>query len=297
MLKRTITGLVILVVLAGFTALRLVSPLFFDVLVLVLSYGAIVEMFMAYKVVDKKFFKLPLFVLPLGFWAIFRWTNQPLIWCLVALLGVFVLAQTAELFGNAQRRKMASGEINATGEKPALEFTQTTMSVSAYPVSLIAFFFGINYLGLGLGFVGIIMVFAVSIFTDVFAYCFGMMLGRKGAKLAPEISPKKSVVGAVFGFVGGLVAGGLGWLMFYHFGWFNALSGLTLGWSIALFAILGACGSLLTQFGDLVASAFKRRVGLKDYGSIFPGHGGIMDRIDGQMFNAVLVYLVFTLII
>ena len=54
-------------------------------------------------------------------------------------------------------------------------------------------------------------------------------------------------------------------------------------------------GTFLTQFGDLVASAYKRKAGIKDFGSIFPGHGGVMDRVDGSMFNALLVFVVFVL--
>lgn len=299
MLKRTITGLCILIVIAGFIALRLVSPLFFDAFVLILIYATLIEMFMAYKVADKKFLKVPLAIFPVGLWAIFKFTQKPLVWFVVALLLLFVISMICELIINANNRKNNNAEINTNEvNNSLLTLTKTTMQVAIYPASLLAFLYGINNLGLNIGFVGLIMVFAISIFTDVFAYCFGMMLGQKGkCKLAPEISPKKSVIGSVFGAIGGLIAGGLGWLFFYHFGWFNALTALSLANSIALFALMGVFGSLLTQFGDLVASAFKRSVGLKDFGNIFPGHGGFMDRVDGQMFCAVCVYVLFILFI
>lgn len=297
MLKRTITGFFILLVLAGMTALRMFSRVFFDALVLVLSYGCIVETFMAFKIVDKKFLKFPIFLLPVGFWAIFRYTSEPLVWCLVALFGVLVITVIADLAITRSTYIGEGNDINTTTISRPLDLTQTTVSVAIYPTFLIAFLFGINYLGIGLGYVGIIMVFAISIFTDVFAYCFGVMFGKNGTKFAPTISPNKSVVGSVFGLLGGLVAGGLGWVFFYQFGWFNALGHLTLGWSIGLFALLAVLGSVITQIGDLVSSAFKRRAGLKDFGTIFPGHGGFMDRIDGQMFNFALVYVLFMLIV
>lgn len=294
LLKRTITGICILIAISGFIALRLVSPLFFDAFALIIIYACLIEMFLAYKVSNKKFFKIPLFLLPVAIWAIFKFSNNPLIWLVIAYILLFTISMFSELIINANERKNGNNEVNTNQDikqNSLLSLTKTTMHVAVFPTLLLGFLFGINNLGFEIGFVGIIMVFAISIFTDVFAYCFGMMFGRNSKhKLAPEISPKKSVVGSVFGAIGGLIAGGLGWLFFYYLGWFNVLHEITLANSIILFSLVGLFGSLLTQFGDLVASAFKREVGLKDFGNIFPGHGGFMDRVDGQMFCATLVY-------
>ena len=65
--------------------------------------------------------------------------------------------------------------------------------------------------------------------------------------------------------------------------------------TIFVFLIIGVVGSYINQLGDLIASSLKRKVGLKDYSNIFPGHGGFMDRVDGQMFVAVFVYLILTM--
>ena len=65
--------------------------------------------------------------------------------------------------------------------------------------------------------------------------------------------------------------------------------------AVLLFVSTGLIGTFLTQFGDLVASALKRKTGIKDFGSIFPGHGGFMDRIDGVMFNSLLVFVMYAL--
>ena len=141
---------------------------------------------------------------------------------------------------------------------------------------------------------GIILTFAITMFTDVFAYLFGVML--KGPKMAPEISPKKSVSGMIFGALGGMLASGLAYLAFVHYGLLGSnFAQLSTGEGIALFVLLGVVGTFLTQFGDLVASAYKRKVGIKDFGAIFPGHGGFMDRVDGLMFTGTLVYTLFAL--
>ena len=300
MLKRTLTGLVILILLAGGLALRLVSPWFFDAFILILTYACIIEMFMAYKVANRKFFKVPLFLLPVGLMFIFKWTTRPFMWLIAAFLGLFLICMLSELIIYASRRKHENQEVNTkeSVSRPLLDLTKTTMTVAVYPTLILSALFGINNFGLNTGFVGLIMTFAVSMFTDVFAYLFGVMFGQKGKshRLAPEISPKKSVVGFVFGIVGGLIAGGVGYVLFVYLGWFGAFSGVGKGAAIAFFAVLGAVGALLTQMGDLVASAFKREVGLKDFGNIFPGHGGFMDRCDGQMFTAALVYCLMLIV-
>ncbi|GAB4179115.1 MAG: phosphatidate cytidylyltransferase [Calditrichia bacterium] len=110
---------------------------------------------------------------------------------------------------------------------------------------------------------------------DTFAYFGGSALGKH--KLAPEISPNKSVEGFVFGLAGAVVASFvlylIGWLPFF---WIYA---------VALGIILGIFG----QIGDLVESRIKRITGVKDTASLLPGHGGIMDRFDSIIFTAPMV--------
>ena len=66
--------------------------------------------------------------------------------------------------------------------------------------------------------------------------------------------------------------------------------------SITAFAIIGFVGSYANQLGDLIASAYKRKAGIKDFSNIFPGHGGFMDRVDGMMFVSVVIYITLTLL-
>lgn len=111
--------------------------------------------------------------------------------------------------------------------------------------------------------------------TDTFAYIFGMLFGRH--KLIPSVSPNKSVEGAVGGAVSSVI---LAWIL---------LRGLQAD-HLILAAVIMLCASVLSQFGDLFASKMKRASGRKDYGTIFKGHGGVLDRFDSMIFVIPFLY-------
>ncbi|HRX59346.1 MAG TPA: phosphatidate cytidylyltransferase [Eubacteriales bacterium] len=129
------------------------------------------------------------------------------------------------------------------------------------------------------------MAYAAPECSDTFAYFGGTLLGKH--KLCPTISPKKTVEGAAFALLGGIA---FGFGVFY----LQRLWGGTVQLSVLLPLGLG-CG-VLSQFGDLFASTLKRWAGVKDFSSIFPGHGGIIDRIDSIMFCTPLVLCVFVIL-
>lgn len=150
-------------------------------------------------------------------------------------------------------------------------------------------FFGLVYLSTTVAFmvnllnqlssrqgIGIIM-FAVliAVVTDSFAYLFGMKFGKH--KLCPAISPKKSIEGSVGGFLSAIVAGIILYFVYSRF------SIVSLSFIDCL--ILAVIDSILCQFGDLTASMVKRNFDVKDYGDLIPGHGGVLDRIDGILFS------------
>jgi phosphatidate cytidylyltransferase len=116
------------------------------------------------------------------------------------------------------------------------------------------------------GFVVILFLFALVWATDVAGYFAGRAFG--GPKLAPRISPNKTWSGAVGGVIGAMLAGGA----------VAAIAGIDNLFAIALVAF-GL--SAVAQAGDLFESALKRRFGAKDAGNLIPGHGGVMDRLDG----------------
>ena len=130
------------------------------------------------------------------------------------------------------------------------------------------------------------MIFISSWISDTFAYLAGVMLGRH--KLAPVLSPKKSVEGSVGGIVGAALFGAL----------FGAYLDSTLGQEqyVMILAVVGGVGSVISQVGDLAASAVKRNHEIKDYGNLIPGHGGIMDRFDSVIFTAPITYFLITLL-
>ncbi len=128
-----------------------------------------------------------------------------------------------------------------------------------------------EYEGIGTGFDLLIWVFLVVWATDIGAYFAGRAIG--GPKLAPSISPNKTIAGLVGGIISAAVLAGL---------WVNAtrLPSLLL-WLSAPFAVAA-------QIGDLFESGLKRRAGVKDSGTWLPGHGGLLDRLDGLVPVAVL---------
>jgi len=301
MLKRTITGFFILLITAGFVALREVSLLFFDAFVLVLMYGCLAEVALANKFSDKKFSKIPLFLYPAALAVIYilsTSTEMALLLQVAAALLVFVVVMAEELIRAAVERKNGTA-VNTESEQnqKLLSRAISSMQIVGYPLNLIGFLFGINHFGLNLGYVAIIMVFAITMMTDVFAYLIGVLFkGKK--KMAPEISPKKTVVGMIGGIFGGLAAAALCYVLFAHLGLIgNVFKDVSLAKVISLFALSGVFGTLITQFGDLAESALKRKAGIKDSGNVFPGHGGFMDRVDGLMFTAALIYVLFALFI
>jgi len=129
-----------------------------------------------------------------------------------------------------------------------------------------------------------LLVAAVAL-TDTGAYVGGKALGRH--KLAPVLSPHKTWEGAVSGLVAAVVVAVLAWLVSQRFG------GLP-QWGVARFVATGAVVSVVAQAGDLAESCLKRSAGVKDSGGLFPGHGGVLDRGDGFLFAAPVLYYMAT---
>ena len=117
--------------------------------------------------------------------------------------------------------------------------------------------------------------------TDICAYFAGVTMGKH--KLCPIISPKKTWEGAIGGVLGSMILCLIFGLIFMKD-------------AIVLCLIIGFLGSIISMFGDLTASIFKRKMGIKDYGNLIPGHGGIMDRFDSILFTAPLVYYVVVIL-
>lgn len=128
------------------------------------------------------------------------------------------------------------------------------------------------------------LIFLASWGCDTCAYVIGMLFGKH--HFAPILSPKKTIEGAVGGVVGASLLGFLYGLIFR-----SELQELGEPTLVCLFAC--AIGSVISQIGDLAASAIKRDHGVKDFGHLIPGHGGILDRFDSMLFTAPAVYFAF----
>ena len=153
-------------------------------------------------------------------------------------------------------------------------------------------FFGVVYVAVMLSFIYLTrnlpdgkflvwLIFLCSWGCDTCAYCVGMLIGRH--KMAPILSPKKSVEGGVGGVAGAALLG--------------AIYAAATGGKIAEYALICAVGAPISMVGDLAASAIKRNQGIKDYGKLIPGHGGILDRFDSVIFTAPAIYFLAKLVL
>ncbi len=154
-------------------------------------------------------------------------------------------------------------------------------------------FFGIFYVGLMFSFLyqvreslpdGRYLVWLILLSSwgcDTCAYCVGMLFGKH--KMTPELSPKKSIEGAVGGVIGAAVLGFLFGLYFDQ-RMPDVLHAATISGAAC------AIAAVISQIGDLAASAIKRNHSIKDYGDLIPGHGGILDRFDSMIFTAPAIY-------
>ena len=129
---------------------------------------------------------------------------------------------------------------------------------------------------------------------DTCAYFAGRAFGKH--KLCPVVSPKKTVEGAIGGVLGTMVFGVVATLIYsIAANRMEAFTRSNIGVSMyVIIALLGCIAAVLGIYGDLFASVVKRQCGIKDYGTIFPGHGGILDRFDSVMFIAPFVTMVIT---
>ncbi len=194
----------------------------------------------------------------------------------VFLLGVFAVLFCYLLYDMAIA-------VFSHGEITVKQISMVYLSAS-YVVASFTSLSTIRYLDQGL--YTLMLVFFISWGCDASAYLVGTFLGKH--KLIPDVSPKKSVEGAIGGIIGAVVLS-LG---------FGVFVDLVLGEesNYIVIAILAFVLSVVSQIGDLIASLIKREYGVKDYGTLMPGHGGVMDRFDSVLAVAtplLIISLVF----
>ena len=194
--------------------------------------------------------------------SIWTWAGRDHAWGMVILLGLFVA-----LFA-----EMMASHIKVSFEKVGLCFAAGY--VIPYLLCSVLRIMAIAHIGKYLVLLPVLMT-AIS---DSGAYFAGRFFGKH--KLAPVLSPKKTIEGVI----GGTVACVLGMLLYGLILWLAFGLKVNFGYAI----IYGLAGSLMSVFGDLCFSVIKRQTGIKDYGNLIPGHGGILDRFDSLVAVAPL---------
>ena len=327
MLKRTITALVLLVLLAGFMVCGyFVSPIFVDMLILLFLAGSVYEMFKCFKDAGYKMFVAPVVLMLVAAYPVYytmqrfvgggsTQTSAGIQGLLIVLLASSMLALTIFTFKPAKHTQKEVDDAKEQGidlelDSPnacELKDLLANVFILVYPTLFLMSAWIVSYKYSAL-FAVLFAILVPIIGSDTFAYCFGSMIG--GKKLCPKISPKKTVAGGVGGLVGGMVVSLLFWLVFELFAdkypTFIQGCGYTAffkhdisGWqwkSALVYLAIGLVCGVISELGDLAASRIKRAIGIKDYGKIFPGHGGFMDRIDSVMYCLVILLIAFSCI-
>ena len=287
MLKRTITGIGIVIVTVGFFLCKYfldmpvfegvflkpvtVGDMLFDLFILIMAVASTYEYERAFSDKLLKTEKVIIFIYPFAVYI--SYCFKGLGWAFGAMLFLFLLLLAQLVFEY---------------DKISLESIGISLFTMIYPATILVSLLVINrYPTLE----PLLMVFAITPCADTFAYFVGSIV--KGKKLCPNISPNKTVSGFIGGLFGGMIASLLVYFIFTEKGAiFNSVF-----LEVLLFAGAGIACALLTAYGDLVESVIKRKLGIKDMGKILPGHGGMSDRIDGLTFAAPEISFVFTILV
>lgn len=301
---RIVTGLLIAILyIAVFLLAMYVHPIFFDIFVFVLAVCGVYEMSKAIsRVLSEPIFVLNLVQIVVGFaafWFTQYYFKSASLGLSAYFISLFVMVLVTVIVTACSKTYVRGNALS-------------TLFSMIYPSAILMFSIGINYfmypeLGISVSAAmpyrnaGIALMFVVPAFTDMFAYQIGSAI--KGKKLCPTISPNKTISGAIGGLFGGIVGACVICLLTFFAVRFEinlfGLGMLTDGWvtTIINFVALGLFGSVFDQFGDLVASFIKRKSGIKDYSNLLPGHGGVLDRVDGFIFCGVFYYIYFAAMI
>lgn len=316
MKKRIITGSIILIALAVAILSRFLTTYIFDVMFGVVACIACVEVA---KVNEKR--KIIVSPAMAGTFPIILYVglligmlnSRPAIYFIIYIVFAFILFflliyLSALLFKADTTAEMDKYAITDSLKKFALKKGLYAIYILFYPALLMLPMFFINHMpefsayNAQLGVNGALIlstffmlaIFIGTIFTDTFALVCGMLF--KGPKLCPKISPKKTISGAI----GGLIFGTISVLALYLIFMTNTLmksSFTTANGTQFFIVVIALLIPILTQVGDIIASLIKRKCYVKDYGTILPGHGGIMDRIDGLILSIFVIGILIFLFV
>lgn len=274
MLQRTITSAVILIALIPLIIFSeyIIYPITLSVLALVAVY----ELLGVMEVRKKKGVALPAYIIALSYPTIAYFVDRDSAFAYLLSLAATLMVYMFYLMGVS---------VFSKGKTPFSKISEVFISVTYVVVSFSSLSLA-RYLNAEVGVYEIALVFIVAWVCDVCAYLVGSIFGKH--KLIPEISPKKTVEGAVGGTLFALLA-----FLLYGFILDTVVADMTVDYFFL--AIFGLLLPIVSQLGDLVASLIKREYGVKDYGRIFPGHGGVMDRFDSVLSVSTILLILCVL--
>lgn len=228
---------------------------------------------------------------------------EPVRWAGYVFCGLTITAECVSFFTpnsmNLSTIALAIGVMAAMARlvfrgKIAVESMMATVFPMLYPGIFYILLMDLLHLeSRGVVVVALVLAFFSASINDVFALITGLSIGKH--KLSPELSPKKTIEGSIGGLVASvLFSMAVPTIVCFLLGWNPALltgiENLPPVWTLGL---LGLVAGGLSQIGDLTASMIKRHCGVKDFGKLLPGHGGIMDRMDGVLFCGAACYIFF----
>lgn len=283
MLKRSITGIILVaIILTCVFWLRQYSLVFADIVIMFFAVVGAFEMFKSLKKGGFNPFALPVMLSCIIIYPLTLWLNSSGILITIALGGILSVANLVLKHKTRELKDLAA-----------------TIFIIIYPLSIMMLMSVMNH-ALG-DLLSIFLIFAIVVLTDSMAYFVGVTV--KGPKMCPSISPKKTISGGIGGLFGGMIGAVITFLMFDCFSLFDSFKNVTtfglfenIWISLPVYLFIGLIGGILSEIGDLGASIIKRKIGIKDYGNIFPGHGGVMDRIDSFLFVIPAVFIAFEII-
>ena len=312
--KRVSMGMVILAVLAAALGFRQLTPFIFDGLVVVLVWFATYEIFNAKRLDEKgvkDYYFYPYVAIAYLTFLLGILVATPFVWWLHVVLQVvlvFVLCIYVYLMSYSDKDFVKECKLKKVElGKASLGVVREYLKVLLYPAFLLFLLIPINHLDRWasisisgtveavtlLPLMALLLIFIISMFTDTAAFVVGRLM--KGQwKLCPKISPGKTWAGAIAGLFGGVIGALLVVMVMTTNPVIQAFLTERIGYSTTVIIVtiaVGLVGSILNQAGDIYASWLKRRCGIKDFSKLIPGHGGIMDRLDGVIWVASFIFV------
>ena len=311
-LPRIIWGTVIVLIVLAFFGLRILSEYVFDFLIAALMVLCALEVENLLHKMDRPTHSVAVAMYPiLSFMCIAITANTSLNYYHFILLNLAILVVMAVVFFaiplifhkygvNSKARDGYNGSLLYYSFSKSMN----TMFVCLWPTFLMSFAFIVNHFnalsisgvgeyygnsGADLGLLGLVLLFATTMFADTFAMLSGRFIG--GPKISiTKLGPGKSWTGLIGGIAGACIASIIVYVIFNAFSIYNGLFA-SLNISIWTFMLGGVFCGIFNMAGDLFSSLFKRRAVVKDFSQLIPGHGGIMDRYNGMLVNAVFVFM------